>query len=161
MDPDQLGCLIDRYSAALVLYARQWCRTPEDVVQESIIKLASQGVPPTHPIAWLYKAVRNRAISASRAERRRDAHEGRAAAAASLWFTPADDPAGLDARAASEALAQLPLDQREVIVAHLWGGLTFEQIANITGGSAATSWRRYTAGVTALRQTRGATCPTT
>ena len=57
------------------------------------------------------------------------------AARAALWFTPADDHAGLDAQAATEALAALPLDQREVIVAHLWGGLTFEQIAELTRGS--------------------------
>ena len=38
MDPDHLGFLIDRYLAALVLFARQWCRAPEDVVQESFLK---------------------------------------------------------------------------------------------------------------------------
>jgi RNA polymerase sigma-70 factor (ECF subfamily) len=105
--------------------------------------------------------VRNRAISESRAERRRQAHEGKVAARASLWFTPAEDPAGLDAQTASHALADLPLDQREIIVAHLWGGLTFEQIADLTGGSAATCWRRYSAGLVALRQRMGAPCPKT
>ena len=47
-----------------------------------------------------------------------------------------------------------------MIVAHLWGGLTFEQIADLTGGSAATCWRRYAAGVATLRHTMGAPCPT-
>jgi DNA-directed RNA polymerase specialized sigma24 family protein len=76
-----------------------------------------------------------------------------------LWFTPSEDPAGLDAQAASDALQNLPLEQREVIVAHLWGGLTFEQIASLTGGSAATCWRRYSAGLAALRQHMRAPCP--
>ena len=46
MDPDHLGYLLDRYLPALVLYARQWCRAPEDVVQEAFIKLARQAEPP-------------------------------------------------------------------------------------------------------------------
>lgn len=160
MDPDHLGYLIDRYLPALVLYARQWCRAPEDVVQEALIKLAKQPESPIHPVAWLYRAVRNRAISESRSERRRQTHEGHVAAGAALWFTPSEDPARLDALAATRALGGLPLEQREIIVAHLWGGLTFEQIAELTGSSAATSWRRYTAGLSALRKTMGAPCPT-
>jgi RNA polymerase sigma-70 factor (ECF subfamily) len=161
MDPDHLGYLIDRYLSALVLYARQWCHAPEDVVQEAFIKLARQKESPTYPVAWLYRAVRNRAISESRSERRRQTHEGRVASKAPLWFTPSEDPSRLDAQAATDALGSLPLDQREIIVAHLWGGLTFEQIADLVGGSAATCWRRYAAGLAALRHKMGATCPTT
>lgn len=160
MDPDHLGYLIDRYLPALVLYARQWCHAPEDVVQEAFIKLARQTESPHYPVAWLYRAVRNRAISESRSERRRQNHEGRVASQASLWFTPSEDQAGIDAQAATDALGLLPLDQREIIVAHLWGGLTFEQIADLTGGSAATCWRRYAAGLATLRHKMGAPCPT-
>src|SRR5437588_8237759 len=111
MDPDHLGYLIDRYLSALVLYARQWCHAPEDVVQEALIKLARQKEAPHHPVAWLYRAVRNRAISELRSERRRLNHEGRVAARTALWFTPTEDPAGLDAQAATDALGMIPLDQ--------------------------------------------------
>jgi RNA polymerase sigma-70 factor (ECF subfamily) len=160
MDPEHLGFLIDRHSAALVLYARQWCGAPEDVVQEAFIKLVRQKPPPQQPAAWLYRTVRNGAISQGRSERRRQTYEARAAELAPAWFQPADDPAGLDAAAAAQALAALPLDQREVIVAHLWGGLTFEQIAELCGGSTATVWRRYSAGLTALRDKMKVTpCP--
>jgi len=152
MDPDHLGYLLDRYLAALVLYARQWCRAPEDVVQEAFIKLARQTTAPIHPVAWLYRAVRNRAISESRSERRRQNHEGKVAAKAALWFTPPEDHAGLDAQAATEALGALSLDQREVIVAHLWGGLSFEEVAVLTGTSSSTAHRRYAAGLAALRE---------
>ena len=160
MDPDLLGYLLDRYLPALVLYARQWCRAPEDVVQEAFVKLARQTEQPHHPVAWLYRAVRNRAISESRSERRRQNHEGRVAERAALWFTPSEDHSSLDAQAATDALQILPLEQREIIVAHLWGGLTFEQIAELTGGSAATCWRRYSAGLAKLRQKMGVSCPT-
>jgi DNA-directed RNA polymerase specialized sigma24 family protein len=67
MDPEFLGALIDRYSAALVLYARQWCTAPEDVVQEAFLKLVQQREPPLQPAAWLYRVVRNGAISQARA----------------------------------------------------------------------------------------------
>jgi RNA polymerase sigma-70 factor (ECF subfamily) len=158
MDPDLLGYLIDRYSAALILFARSWCHCPEDVVQEVFIRLARQRESPVHAGAWLYRSVRNAAISAGRSERRRLNHEGAVAERTALFFVPPEDAAGLDAALASEALAKLPLEQREVIVAHLWGGLTFEQIAELTGGSAATAWRRYGAGLAELRTLMGIPC---
>jgi DNA-directed RNA polymerase specialized sigma24 family protein len=57
------------------------------------------------------------------------------------------------------ALGDLPLSQRESIVAHLWGGLTFEQIADVTGTSASTAHRQYQAGILELRERLGAACP--
>lgn len=159
MGPDALADLVDRHAAALVLYARQWCATPEDVVQTAFLKLAGQAVPPDTVLPWLYRVVRNGAIDAARAARRRQKYETRAAAATSSWFLPADDPTGLDARAAAAALADLPVDIREVLVAHLWGGLTFEQIAAAVGGSASTAYRRYAAGLDILREKLRVPCP--
>ena len=46
-------------------------------------------------------------------------------------------------------------EQREVIVARHWGGLSFEQIAEVVGCSASTAFRRYTAGVEDLRKQLG------
>ena len=40
--PELLGRLLDEHGAALVLYARQWCASPDDVVQEALIQLARQ-----------------------------------------------------------------------------------------------------------------------
>ena len=42
---------------------------------------------------------------------------------------------------------------------HVWGGLTFEQIADAVGSSAATCYRRYAAGLDVLRQKLGADLP--
>lgn len=151
MDPDFLSYVIDRYGPALTLYSRQWCSTPDDVVQEAFVKLVRQNPPPLQPIPWLYRVVRNASISQHRSEKRRQNHEGKAAQRAGAWFLPADDPAGLDAIEATRSLLELPMEQREIIVAHLWGGLTFEQIADLVGGSAATCWRRYKAGLETLR----------
>ncbi len=160
MGPEQLGELLDRYGAALVLYARQWCDCPEDVVQTALLKLCRQSVPPENLLPWLYRVVRNGAIDASRASRRRNKYEAAAADAAPKWFLPSYDPSGLDARTAALALAELPPETREIIVMHVWGGLTFEQIARTVESSAATCYRRYAAGIETLRQKLGASNPT-
>src|SRR5438045_3731464 len=145
MGPEQLGRLIDAHAAALALYARQWCAAPEDVVQEALLRLAGLPEPPGHAAAWLYAVVRN---LARRAARRRQRHEAVAAARQPPWFSPPEGDS-LDADAAAQALQSLPPDEREVVVAHVWGGLTFEQIGALIGASAATAYRRYAAGLTA------------
>ncbi|HEV3117336.1 MAG TPA: sigma-70 family RNA polymerase sigma factor [Gemmataceae bacterium] len=159
MGPDLLGRLIDEHAAALVLYARQWCAAPEDVVQDAFVKLVRQKQPPDKALSWLYRVVRNAAIDASRAAERRRRHESKAAAHAPSWFCPAER-SEIDAETASQALQTLPMEQREVIVAHLWGGLTFEQIGELIGASSSTAHRWYLAGLAALRDKLGVACPT-
>ena len=161
MEPDILGALIDRHSAALRLFARQWCETPEDVVQEAFAKLATGRTAPADPSSWLFRVVRNGAINAGIASRRRRKHEARAASG-SRWFEE-ENPAsstgsGLDPEAAEAALVSLPIAEREVIVAHLWGGLTFAQVGEMVGTSASSAHRTYQAGLSALRQRLGEPC---
>jgi RNA polymerase sigma-70 factor (ECF subfamily) len=163
MDPQHLGQLIDGYAAALALYAQQWCCAADDVVQEAFLKLAAQRSPPANVVAWLYRVVRNGAIAAARSEQRRRKHESSAAAMANAWFLPSEG-AGVDAQSAREALQSLPLELREPLVAHLWGGLTFSQIGEVMGVSASTAHRRYLEGLVALRERLRVPCsdlPTT
>jgi RNA polymerase sigma-70 factor (ECF subfamily) len=158
MGPEVLGRLIDQHAAALVLYARQWCAWPEDVVQEAFLKLSLLKTPPADILGWLFRVVRNGAISAARSARRRRQHETEAAARQTPWFL-ADESARLDAGEAAAALEKLPQLQREIIVAHLWGGLTFEQIAELASCSASTAHRSYAAGLVALRERFNVQCP--
>jgi len=104
--------------------------------------------------------VRNGAISAARSAQRRRRHEFAAASRSPAWFQP-DDAAILDGNTAAHALSGLPLEQREVIVAHLWGGLTFEQIGEVVDCSASTAHRVYLAGLSTLRERLGGACPKT
>jgi DNA-directed RNA polymerase specialized sigma24 family protein len=157
MGPEGLRKLVDDHAAALVLYARQWCVGPEDVVQDAFLKLVAQRRPPDQVVPWLYRVVRNAAISAGRSERRRRAYE--TAARRPVWFLP-NPGVGLDATAATAALQGLPPEQREVIVAHLWGGLTFEQVGGLIGQSTSTAHRWYLAGLVALRERLRLPCPT-
>jgi RNA polymerase sigma factor (sigma-70 family) len=156
MTPRVLAELIADHAATLVLFARQWCDSPEDVVQDAFCKLASASPPDDHA-AWLYRVVRNAAIDAGRSTRRRAQRE-RAAARPVRWFAEPEID-GLDADAAVAALESLAPETREAIVARLWGGLTLEQIAVAAGCSVSTAHRRYEAGIAALRERLGVTCP--
>ncbi len=157
MSPTDLARLIDAHAAPLVLCARQWCSEPEDVVQEAFLKLADQRKLPDDAVAWLYRVVRNGALDATKLARRRKRRET-AAARPVPWFKESEVD-GLDAATAVAALERLPLEEREVIVARHWGGLSFEQIATVIGCSASTAFRRYTAGVDQLRERLGVLCP--
>jgi RNA polymerase sigma-70 factor (ECF subfamily) len=160
MNVDELGRLVDSHAGALMLYARQWCTAPEDVVQEAFIKLACQSTWPDHAVGWLYRVVRRGAISAGRAESRRRKHEGQAAARREPWFVPREQDA-LDAERVTAALDTLPALEREVLVAHLWGGLTFEQIGRLVGTSSSSAHRRYLSGLTRMRERFQLPCPRT
>ncbi|MGC3971460.1 MAG: RNA polymerase sigma factor [Pirellulales bacterium] len=152
---DILASLVARYAGPLALFARQWCETGgrasvDDIVQEAFVQLAQQINVPDDPPAWLYRAVRNGSISSRRSWLRRRRREQSAAVVRPDWFQPNDD-ARLDAAAATEALSQLEGELREIVTAHLWGGLTFDQIAGLVGISSSTAHRRYREGLEQLR----------
>ncbi len=154
--PELLGQVYAQQGAALVLYARQWCDVPEDVVQESLLKLARQASVPENLLPWLYRVVRNGAVSAGRAAGRRRKYESRAAGRE--WFSP-DPAAAMDGQAAAQAIETLPVAEREVLVARLWGGLTFAEIAVLIEATDSTAQRRYESALNALRERLGVPCP--
>jgi RNA polymerase sigma factor (sigma-70 family) len=147
--PDELARLYREHAPALRLYVRQWPGGDEDLVQDAFIKLAQQSPAPDQVVPWLYCVVRNGALGAGRSEARRRRREVRVSGA-EAWFAAADDR--IDGREATRLLAELPLEQREVVVARIWGGLTFDEVAQLTGCSLATAHRRYQTGMIALRE---------
>jgi RNA polymerase sigma factor (sigma-70 family) len=157
LSPEVVTQLWDEHGPALVLYARQWCDAPEDVVQEAFLLLVRQSVAPDNPVGWLYRVVRNRAINAARSRERRSRREGAVAARGEPWFEGAAGDR-LDALAATESLKCLPIQQREAIVARLWGGLSFDEIARLSGTSTATAHRCYRRGLAALRERLDESC---
>lgn len=158
LGPELLGRLLDEHGAALVLYARQWCSSPDDVVQEALIQLARQPQIPEKLLPWLYRVVRNGAISAARCARRRREHEAVAAQPADAWLEAAASDR-IDAASAASCLESLPPEQRETIVARLWGGLSFQEIAELMGTSSSTAHRWYQAGLEELRERLEPSCP--
>jgi RNA polymerase sigma factor (sigma-70 family) len=149
--PEILAGLFDENARALRLYACQWCKgtDADDAVQEAFVSLSRQSVLPDQVAAWLYRVVRNAAISVARSHKRRQSRETWAASN-EAWFSSVDDQ--LDAQAATRLLSELDQDCREVIVARLWGGLTFDQIARLQGCSLTTAHRRYQDGLTRLHE---------
>ena len=51
-----LAELVDRHGPALVLYARQICEEPEDVVQEAFLEFIEQPASPENVAAWLFQS---------------------------------------------------------------------------------------------------------
>ncbi len=154
MKPDQLENLIVKVlreqGAALRLYAATWTRSPDDCVQQALIKLFAVEPFPENLTAWLFRVVRNEAISLARSERRRRRREQQAAEHNDL-FTPAfDNEVTVDELAT--ALTTLTTDLREVVVAKIWGGLTFAEIAEAVGCSSSAAHRRYQSGLEQLKE---------
>ncbi len=150
--------LAEAYAAhgpACRLYARALSDDPDDVVQETFVRLARRltaGQPaPKHLRAWLLIAVRSAAIDARRRTQRRKSHEV-AASPGRRMFEPDER---MDAAAAEESLQKLPPRRREAVVLRVWGGLGFEAIAKMTGVATSTAHADFNAGIAELRRRMG------
>jgi RNA polymerase sigma-70 factor, ECF subfamily len=95
--------------------------------------------------AYLFACVRNAVLNDTKLRNRSMPLD-----ADSAWFSPPDrDYAG--ERNLRRALGDLPNDQREVIVLHLWGELTFSEIGDLLGTSSNTAASRYRYALAKLR----------
>lgn len=159
LNPQELGRLFDAHARALLLYARQLCEEPEDAVQEAYLKLAERDAVPPEPAAWLFRIARNAALMGSRSRRRRRRRES-AVATRSEWFTPMTCDA-VDAGWAVAALESLTREDRELVTARLWGGLSFQELGGLLGISDSAAHRRYAAALETLRKRMGVSCPKT
>ncbi len=156
LTPHLIAQLLDEHADALELYAAQWCNSAADVVQDAFLQLVRQETLPERIAPWLYRVVRNRAISLARSQRRRTRHETAAAQEFENHLRPRQELA-IDAGDVNAGLQELAEEEREVVVAHIWGGLTFEEIADIAGVSSSTAHRRYTNALWTLRERLGVT----
>lgn len=144
------------HAAALVLYARQWCSAPDDALQEAMLALANCDPLPLDSVAWLYTATKRRAMNIARGESRREQHHTRAAEEQSPWFTPTEhnnESSRVEdlADAVVTGLETLAEDERELVVARVWGNLAFEQLGQLLGCSTSSAHRRYQAALAKLR----------
>ena len=157
----QLAFVFDAHAATLILFARQWLdrAAAEDVVQDVFVSLMSQRRSPDNPRAWLYKAVRNAAISHARSASRRSKREMRLAEQRTEFFESGADDL-IDASAAQEAMESLPQEQREVIVMRLWAQMTLAEIAEVTGEAVSTLFSRYRSGLLEIKRIMESSCPT-
>jgi RNA polymerase sigma-70 factor (ECF subfamily) len=143
----------------LILYARQFVESiadAEDVVQMAFVRWWQR-----HPdgdrnhVPLLYAAVRSISLDLRRKDMRRILREAKSDVAVSGEDHPFFDPAfeqQESAKIVSDALQYLPDEQREVVTLHLWGGLTFAQIAGMTGVSINTVAGRYRYALASLHR---------
>lgn len=157
VSPETLAELIDRHWAPLVAWVGPTDRAAEDVVQQAFIALSAQQVSPENPAAWLYKTSRNLAINERKQRERRRVRQAKAARAERQ---PCDVWRNSEAAELAEHLDRLPDGAREIVVARIWGGLSFEEIAGAVDKSRATVWRHYQAAIEALRESYGVSCET-
>jgi RNA polymerase sigma-70 factor (ECF subfamily) len=139
---------------ALVLFARQWTRSPadaEDIVQEAFVKFWRR----EHSIdnrALLYATVRSIALDFIRRDARRARREADAALESDPISAPQFDFADESQRALAAALDLLPAEQREVLAMKIWSELTFADIGTALGISQNTAASRYRYALAALKK---------
>ena len=104
--------------------------------------LLRQSPTPDNPPAWLFKTVRRKAMNLARSESRRAKHQQQAAARRDSWFEDSHDRR-IVVEEVETALAQLPSLERQIVVARVWGELTFDQIAEVVEKSASSVHRHF------------------
>ena len=153
IEPEQIAKLWREHAPALRLLARTRCDMAEDALQEAFIALAKQPELPEEPVAWLVRVIRNRAISMARStERRKQREQIVAREKPTWWMETSNDEPGLPPEEVQRAMEQLEPSVREILVAHLWTGMSFRQIAEAFELPSSTVHRVYTKGLTSLRQ---------
>lgn len=147
--------LIDEHGTALVLYARQWCGDPDDAVQEAFVELVRLATAPDDPIAWLFTTTKRRAMNQTRGEsRRRNRNKlasGSKRETTAPWFTIQLEKLE-ETQQVQQQLELLEPLEREIVVAHVWGELTFAQIAALVVVSSSTAHRHYQTALAKLKR---------
>jgi RNA polymerase sigma-70 factor (ECF subfamily) len=137
-------------ASELVLYGRALGLShseAEDVLQDTFLALMRRGEAPARPEHYAVRAFRNRALNYRRSLWRRCAREWESG----YWFEPTGHE-GPAERQAMRCLADLPREQREVIVLKIWHDYTFEEIGRLLEISPNTAAGRYRYGLQKLRR---------
>jgi RNA polymerase sigma-70 factor (ECF subfamily) len=162
MDPEQLARWFDAYSQRLMLYARHWLGEDqaEDAVQVAFARLMGQLREPRDVQAWLFRIVRNEAVTRLRRQARHARHNRLLSAEQPSWFERGAEDL-IDARRAQEILMTLPRERREVVLLRIWGQLSLKQIGRIVGRPLTTVQSRYKAALAAIKERMQESCETT
>ena len=154
---------LERHEAPLLRFAGKLVGDPErarDIVQETFLQLCQQDrhAIENHLAPWLFRVCRNRALDVRRKETRVDL---------------TDSPDAVDARPNPAALAEqrddtnhvmriletLPQPQQEAVYLRFQGGLSYQEIADITGHSVSNVGFMLHAAVKKIREHLAALAP--
>jgi RNA polymerase sigma-70 factor, ECF subfamily len=146
----EIEFLYRQHGSALLLFALAITGErgrAQDAIHQVFLKLIENGSlsQAVDKKAYLFACVRNAVLNEGKREDRNMPLEPDSA-----WFIPPDrDYAG--ERNLRRALGVLPDDQRQAIVLHVWGELTFSQIGDLLGISSNTAASRYRYALAKLR----------
>ena len=152
LSSDRLADLYDRFAGTLFRHAAMILAdrvAAADAVHNVFLKLAKAGSGgDVEALAYLRRAVRNECYSVMRT-RRRDIVV--AVDAQLLELVAGEDDQLAQRLALEQALQQLPAEQREVVHLKVWEGMTFQEIAEVTGEPLNTAASRYRYAMEKLR----------
>lgn len=144
------GCYAE-HAPALLAYARSFGlnhHAAEDLLHHVFLKVLEspndKEVEDIRP--YLFRAIRNSALNHQRDHSREVELSGQ-----EPWFrnSGTSPEAELDLRS---ALCELPVEQCEVLLMHIWGGLTFGEIASVLADSPNTVASRYRYALSAMKR---------
>jgi RNA polymerase sigma-70 factor, ECF subfamily len=148
---DEVDHLYQQHGRALLLFALVIAGDrgrAQDAVHQVFLKMLEGGNlrQIADAKAYLFASVRNAVSNVRKVEERNVVIDEESA-----WFEPPhrDYTAELNLR---RALGALPEDQRQVVVLHVWGELTFLQIAEVLEISSNTTASRYRYALAKLRE---------
>jgi RNA polymerase sigma-70 factor, ECF subfamily len=146
----EIEALYRQHGAALLLFASAISGDrgrAQDAVHQVFLKAIENGKvsQATNKKAYLFACVRNTVLNGAKLQSRNMPLD-----VDSAWFSPPDRDYAAEQNL-RRALGQLPDDQREVTVLHVWGELTFLEIADLLGISSNTAASRYRYALAKLR----------
>ncbi len=148
---DEIEFLYRQHGSALLLFAEAMTGErdrAQEAVHQVFLNLIERGnvSQATDKKAYLFVCIRNAVLNEVKVRRRHMPLDPESA-----WFIPPDrDFTGeLNLR---RALCALPEDQRDVVVLHIWGDLTFSQVGDVLDISSNTAASRYRYALAKLRE---------
>ena len=143
------------HAPKLLLFARQKARSEadaQDLVQDALVECWQRNGDGPPPLPLVFATIHRRAIDLARREDRRANREQAVAVdEAQPWFDTGVEDREFS-RVLQRALAELPEEQREVIMLKIWGELTFAGIGEALDIPANTAASRYRYGMSELRK---------
>lgn len=158
--PGSFDAFYLEFKDAVFAYARVLDRDrAEDLLAEAFWRYWDRfqaGERIDNPMGYLILTVRNLHLDGLRRRKREAARIAvvARAPAADRFLAPGE---GLgrkeDEAKVRQAVAALPEELREALVLYVWSGLTFPQVAEVTGVSVGTAFARYRQALAELRRT--------
>ena len=148
---------LQRHGGKLFYFAVHWnAEDPEDALQHTMVQTARAVAEgrcvgdDTSILRYAYTTLRHRLSRVRREGMRR--RIGESAWGQGMCLLQSDEATVEECRKVEAALRQLPAEEAELIVLHVWEGMTFLEIAELLELNRNTVASRYRKALTAIRE---------